>query len=108
MIYNVLAFIAGFITYLLISCYLVPYFKNRKNRKDFRTVMIVLFAALSMSSCCKSETKKKYLPKEEIVYKGHRWDMVKINDSIYAIVPGLNSGKDAIPVVVNIKHVKSQ
>ena len=40
--------------------------------------------------------------KGSVVYSGHKWDVVRVNDSVLLVVPGLNSSKDAAPVVVKL------
>lgn len=39
------------------------------------------------------------------IYKGHKYDIVKLNDTTFVVVAGLNGDKNFKPVVINSKDV---
>ena len=41
------------------------------------------------------------------IYKGSKWDILQINDSIITMIPALNGSNDIKPVVININNLKS-
>lgn len=39
-----------------------------------------------------------------VIFNGQKWDVVKLNDSIFVCLPGLNASSDLTPVIINIHH----
>lgn len=54
-----------------------------------------------MGGCCNNNTS----PNE--IYHGHRWDVIKVNDSTYMALPGVNADKKSQPVMFNTKNDKT-
>lgn len=55
---------------------------------------------------CSCNPENSSTEKEEKIYSGHKWDVVKVNDSIVICVPGLNADDECVPKVINTKNYK--
>jgi len=44
-------------------------------------------------------------PGGNVVYSGHKWDIVKLNDSTFLAVPGLNAKSDLKPVLLGLDQL---
>jgi len=62
----------------------------------------ILLVLVLFSSCDRNYQEKE----KKIIYSGHRWDIIKMNDSIYVALPGLNGDKKSIPVIFNINKIE--
>lgn len=69
-----------------------------------KLIPLLLFAfSLSICSCSKQERRNN----PHILYEGHRWDVIRLNDSIVVCVPGLNANSKCTPVVIYTSHPDS-
>jgi len=73
-----------------------------------RIIFLITFLLIvGLNSCCDNNNKKqssntKQSSKKEVVYRGHRWDIVKISENIYVIAPGGNARRGDLPIVVDV------
>ena len=75
-----------------------------------RLLICLMFITCSFMSCDKKNSinidkNGKVYP--IYIYKGSKWDILQINDSIITMIPGLNGSNDIKPVVININNLKS-
>lgn len=67
-------------------------------------ILHLLFAcSLSMCSCSKQGRGNN----PHILYEGHQWDVIRLNDSMVVCVPGLNANSKCTPVVIYTSHPDS-
>ena len=66
--------------------------------------VLLILGMITLFSCDPNFSKRG----EEKVYQGHRWDVIKINDSIYIALPGLNAEKSLTPIMFNVKEKKNE
>ena len=71
-------------------------------KKLLFTLFFCLLLSFSYTSCNNNEQNTRKYPKA--VYKGVKWDLVQINESIYTLVPGINVDNTVKPIVFNAKH----
>jgi len=71
-------------------------------KKFLFTLILCLVLSFGYTGCNKPDQKIKGYPKA--VYKGVKWDMVQVNESIYTLVPGINVDNSVKPIVFNTKH----
>lgn len=70
-------------------------------KKFLFTLILCLTLVFGYTSCNNQQNTKGY-PKA--VYKGVKWDLIRINDSIYTLVPGINVENSVKPIIFNAKH----
>lgn len=76
-----------------------------------KKLILSIFAllALTLAGCelagCESDIRK---PNPNLLYRGHRWDVVRLNDTTVVCTPGLNADSKSTPVVINLHHSDGQ
>lgn len=76
-----------------------------------KLLVVIMIVACSFMSCDKKdrinydENGKAY---PLYIYKGSKWDILQINDSIITMVPALNGSNDIKPVVININNLNNK
>lgn len=73
-------------------------------RKFIFTLIFCLILSIGFTSCNRDNAvvKKNGYPKA--VYRGAKWDLIQVNESIYTMVPGINVESSVKPVVFNVKN----
>ncbi len=81
--------------------------------KTLKTVTVCLMVAVCITvvvcglfSCHRAQNNGDGYPKG--IYKGHMWDIVQLNDSIYVMIPGGNNHKVKDPKVINAKGFRNE
>jgi len=75
-----------------------------------RLLICLMFATCSFMACDKKDrinVDKNGKVYPVYIYKGSKWDILQINDSIITMIPGLNGSDNIKPVVININNLKS-
>lgn len=75
-----------------------------------RLLICIMIVACSFIACdgknrINIDEKGKGYP--VYIYKGSKWDILQINDSVITMIPGLNGSDNIKPVVININNLKS-
>ena len=69
-------------------------------RTDMKKPTLTLLALLALTlTGCGSDSRE---PNPNLLYSGHHWDVVRLNDSTVVCVPGLNASSKSTPVVINL------
>lgn len=56
-----------------------------------------------LSGCEEKNKKEEQYPYR--TYRGNKWEMVRINDTIYVMFPHLNTSDNATPIILNTSNV---
>jgi hypothetical protein len=83
--------------------------------KNYKKIILFSFIALLICTLVffvydRGDRNENSSVKDEknIIHKGHRWDIVKVNDSIYVVIPSthIRSEYDTRVIVFNINKVE--
>lgn len=75
-----------------------------------KLLVVIMIVACSFMSCDKKdrinydENGKAY---PVYIYKGSKWDILQINDSIIAIIPSINGSAEIKPIITNINNLNN-
>lgn len=72
------------------------------NKNPF-TKMLFFMAVCGLLFCSCNHENSSTEKEEYEIYSGRKWDIVKVNDSIFICVPGLNADAECVPKVINTK-----
>lgn len=64
------------------------------------TLTLLALLAMTLTGCDDGHDGMK--PNSNLIYRGHYWDIVRLNDSIVVCTPGLNGSSKSTPVVINL------
>lgn len=67
------------------------------------TLLLVL-CTVALTGCGDSDKESAKVENNNVLYRGHRWDVVKVNDSIVVCLPGLDANSELVPVVINLHN----
>ena len=70
-----------------------------------KLLIIFLISCMTITSCNNTYPSKNSKGYPVALYKGNKWDVIQINDSIVTLIPGLNASNDVKPIVVNIRDL---
>lgn len=65
-------------------------------------ISILSLLALTLTGCV--DIHDGMTPNPNLIHSGHKWDVVRLNDSIVVCTPGLNASSKLTPVVVNLNN----
>lgn len=66
------------------------------------TLTILALLALMLTGCGEGEAQRSLNQNPNLIYSGHYWDIVRLNDSIVVCTPGLNGSSKSTPVAINL------
>ncbi len=66
------------------------------------TITLLALLALTLTGCGSEESQRCSNQNPNLIYRGHYWDIVRLNDSIVVCTPGLNGSSKSTPVVINL------
>lgn len=66
-------------------------------KQQIATILLSALCGLALTGCGRSHEKDS-----NVLYRGHRWDVVKVNDSTVVCMPGFNADSELVPVVINL------
>lgn len=66
------------------------------------TTLLLALCAVALTGCGDSDKESAKVENNNVLYRGHRWDVVKVNDSTVVCMPGLNGSSKSTPVVINL------
>ena len=69
-------------------------------KKPILTLLALL--ALTLTGCESEESQRCSNQNPNLIYRGHRWDVIRLNDNIVICTPGLNGSSKSTPVVINL------
>ena len=70
-------------------------------KKIISIILFLILVSLIFLSCRRNNLSEE--SGEVVIYKGQHWDVVKINDTMFMAIPGLNASKNLTPIMFNIK-----
>lgn len=62
------------------------------------TLTLLALLAMTLTGCGSDNIQ----PNPNLLYSGHYWEIVRLNDSIVVCTPGLNGGSKSTPVVISL------
>lgn len=66
------------------------------------TILFLALCAVALTGCGDSH-KERVTPKNgHVLFRGHKWDVVNVNDSTVVCLPGLNADSELSPTVINL------
>ena len=72
-------------------------------KKIIFTLVFCLMLSIGFTSCNHNNAVAKKNGYPKAVYKGVKWDLIQVNESIYTMVPGINVESSVKPIVFNVK-----
>lgn len=66
------------------------------------TLTLLALLALTLTGCGSEEPQRCSNQTPNLIYEGHYWDIVRLNDSIVVCTPGFNGSSKSTPVVINL------
>lgn len=66
--------------------------------------LLLALCAVALTGCGDSDKESAKVENNNVLYRGHRWDVVKVNDSTVVCMPGFNADSELIPVVINLHN----
>jgi hypothetical protein len=70
--------------------------------KNIKKILTFIIFPLILFSCNNNHNNTQ----GELLYRGQRWDVVKLNDSVYALIPGMNTDKKLEPIIINVNKIQ--
>lgn len=72
-------------------------------KKPTLTLLALLaLLALTLTGCGNEEPQRRSNQNPNLIYSGHHWDVVRLDDSTFVCTPGLNGSSKSSPEVINL------
>jgi hypothetical protein len=62
--------------------------------------VIIPIVIIIFSGCCKQKSNSSIAKPGQVVYSGKKYDVVRIDDTTYLALPGLNYSKQGDPFLI--------